>query len=93
MVNMRTFALIAQAVAATTKRREKVRLVADYLRSLPLEEAERAAVELVSGLNSPMTEADVNLFNGWAYIHMGDAGKGLEYAQRAIGLEEGFDLL
>jgi DNA ligase 1 len=41
---MRNFAQTAEAVAATTKKSEKVRLVADYLRSLPLEEAARAAI-------------------------------------------------
>jgi len=41
---MQAFALIAEAVAATTKKLEKVRLLAEYLRSRPVEEAAQAAV-------------------------------------------------
>jgi DNA ligase-1 len=41
---MRRFAETCEAVAATTKKNEKVRLVSDYLTSLPLEDAARAAV-------------------------------------------------
>lgn len=41
---MRRFAETCEAVAATTKKNEKVRLVAGYLGSLPLEDAARAAV-------------------------------------------------
>jgi len=41
---MQAFARTAEAVAATTKKLEKVRLVAEYLRSRPVEEAAQAAV-------------------------------------------------
>src|SRR6478672_3273706 len=41
---MQGFAQTADAVAATTKKLEKVRLVAEYFRSLPVEEAAQAAV-------------------------------------------------
>lgn len=40
------FAVTADAVAATTKKTEKVRLVAEYFRSRPVEEAAQAAVFL-----------------------------------------------
>jgi DNA ligase 1 len=41
---MQAFAQTAEAVAGTTKKLEKVRLVAEYLRSRPVEEAAQAAV-------------------------------------------------
>ena len=41
---MRRFAETSEAVAATTRKNEKVRLVSDYLRSLPLDDAARAAI-------------------------------------------------
>jgi DNA ligase-1 len=41
---MRRFAQICEAVAATTKKTEKVRLAADYLRSLTVEDAACAAL-------------------------------------------------
>ncbi|HET9839225.1 MAG TPA: ATP-dependent DNA ligase [Candidatus Angelobacter sp.] len=41
---MRHFATTADAVANTTKKNEKIRLVADYLLSRPLEEAAQAAI-------------------------------------------------
>lgn len=41
---MRRFAAACEAVAATSKKLEKMRLVGDYLRSLPLEDAARAAL-------------------------------------------------
>jgi len=41
---MQRFAEVCEAVAATTKKSEKVRLVADYLRALPVEDAARAAI-------------------------------------------------
>src|ERR1700704_5207183 len=41
---MQVFAQTADSVAATTKKLEKVRLVAEYLRSRPVEEAAQAAV-------------------------------------------------
>jgi DNA ligase-1 len=44
LIMMQGFALTADAVAATTKKTEKVRLVAEYFRSLPVDEAAQAAV-------------------------------------------------
>jgi ATP-dependent DNA ligase I len=41
---MQAFAQTADAIAATTKKLEKVRLLAEYLRSRPVEEAAQAAV-------------------------------------------------
>ncbi|MGZ4879352.1 MAG: ATP-dependent DNA ligase [Candidatus Angelobacter sp.] len=52
---MQAFALTADAVAATTKKTEKVRLAADYFRSRPVEEAAQAAVFL-SGRAFPARE-------------------------------------
>lgn len=52
---MLAFAQLADAVAATTKKTEKVRLVADYLRSQSIDEAAQAAVFL-SGRAFPMWE-------------------------------------
>jgi DNA ligase-1 len=52
---MQAFAQTADAVAATTKKTEKVRLVAEYLRSRPIDEAAQAAVFL-SGRAFPAWE-------------------------------------
>jgi DNA ligase-1 len=52
---MQAFAQTADAVAATTKKTEKVRLVAEYLRSRPVDEAAQAAVFL-SGRAFPAWE-------------------------------------
>jgi DNA ligase-1 len=41
---MKAFAVTADAVAATTKKTEKVRVVAEYFRTRPVEEAAQAAV-------------------------------------------------
>jgi DNA ligase-1 len=43
---MRRFAEVCEAVAATTKRNEKIALLANYFRSLPVEDAALAAVFL-----------------------------------------------
>ena len=52
---MRAFAMLAEAVAATTKKTEKVRLVAEYFKSRPVDETAQAAVFL-SGRAFPMWE-------------------------------------
>jgi DNA ligase 1 len=52
---MQAFAQTADAVAATTKKLEKVRLVAEYFRSRPVDEAAQAAVFL-SGRAFPAWE-------------------------------------
>jgi len=41
---MLTFARVCEAVGSTTRKTEKVRLAAEYLRSLPLDDAARAAL-------------------------------------------------
>ncbi len=55
---MHSFAETCEAVAATTKKNEKVRLVAEYLGSLPLDDAARAAVFL-TGRAFPRCEEKV----------------------------------
>src|SRR5437588_5812602 len=52
---MREFAQTAEAIAATTRKSEKVRIAADYLRSLAPEAAARAAL-LLSGRAFPAWE-------------------------------------
>src|ERR1041385_6660818 len=52
---MFTFAETAERIAATTKKLEKTRLLADYLKSVPAEEAAVAAV-FFSGRPFPMWE-------------------------------------
>jgi len=52
---MLAFAQLAEAVAATTKKTEKVRLVAEYLRTQQVDEAAQAAIFL-SGRAFPMWE-------------------------------------
>ena len=52
---MLAFAQLADAVAATTKKTEKVHLVADYLRKRPVDEAAQSAIFL-SGRAFPMWE-------------------------------------
>lgn len=43
---MNAFCIVAESIAATTKKSEKVRLVADYFRSRPVEGAAQAAIFL-----------------------------------------------
>jgi class 3 adenylate cyclase/tetratricopeptide (TPR) repeat protein len=45
-----------------------------------------AALEVVHAISSPVTESDVELFAGWAYLDMGDAQAGLEHGQRGVEL-------
>lgn len=52
---MQRFAELAEVIAATTKRKEKIQRLADYLRELPLADAARAAVFL-TGLPFPRHE-------------------------------------
>jgi ATP-dependent DNA ligase I len=53
---MKIFATTAEAVSATTKKTEKIRLVAEYLRSRPVDEAAQAAI-FFSGRAFPAWEA------------------------------------
>jgi DNA ligase 1 len=56
--SMRRFVETCEAVAATTRKTEKVRIVSDYLKALPLEDAARAAVFL-TGRAFPRREEKV----------------------------------
>lgn len=60
---MRRFGETCEGIAATTKKNEKVRLVADYLLSLPPDEAARAAVFL-TGRAFPRREERVLAVGG-----------------------------
>src|SRR2546422_2034893 len=60
---MRRFAETCEAVAATTKKNEKVRLVSAYLSSLPLTDAARAAV-FFTGQAFPRCEEKVLAVGG-----------------------------
>ncbi|HEX2714077.1 MAG TPA: ATP-dependent DNA ligase [Candidatus Acidoferrales bacterium] len=60
---MHRFAETCEAVAATTKKNEKVRLVGDYLRSLPLDDAAYAAV-FFTGRAFPLFEENVLAVGG-----------------------------
>jgi DNA ligase-1 len=55
---MQRFAETCEAVAATASKKEKVRLVGEYLRSLPVEDAARAALFL-TGLPFPRVGEEV----------------------------------
>jgi DNA ligase 1 len=60
---MRQFAETCEAVAATRKKNDKMRLVGDYLRSLPVEDAARAALFL-TGRAFPKFAEDVTQVGG-----------------------------
>src|SRR5215472_17324086 len=60
---MRQFAEICEAVAATRKKIDKMLLVGDYLRSLPLEDATRAAL-FFTGRAFPKSTEDVTQVGG-----------------------------
>lgn len=60
---MRRFAETCEAVAASTKKNEKVRLVGEYLRSLPVEDAACAAL-FFSGRAFPRTQEKVMAVGG-----------------------------
>jgi len=60
---MRRFAETCEAVAATTKKNEKVRLVSRYLRSLSLDDAGRAAV-FFTGRAFPLSEERILAVGG-----------------------------
>jgi tetratricopeptide (TPR) repeat protein len=69
-----------EAVALAIKAMVAARL-GDFTQS---QQAVGTAYQLVDGLNSPMVEADVDLFTAWSYLEMGDADRGLERGQAAI---------
>jgi tetratricopeptide (TPR) repeat protein len=41
---------------------------------------------LLAQVQSPKTPSDVFLFSAWAFFHMGDAQKGIDYSQRSVEL-------
>ena len=45
---------------------------------------EQAAFDIVRAGVSPVTESDIELFAGWAYLDMGDAQTGLAHGQRGV---------
>ena len=55
-----TFAEINDALTATTKKLEKRALIADYLHSLPIQDAGRAALWLAG---TPLAETDPRILN------------------------------
>jgi tetratricopeptide (TPR) repeat protein len=46
--------------------------------------AEQSALDMVTAGVSPVTEGDVEMFAGWAYLDMGDAQAGLAHGQRGV---------
>jgi tetratricopeptide (TPR) repeat protein len=50
------------------------------------QEVIQAAIEIIKTRVSPVTESDVELFAGWAYLDMGDAQSGLEHGKRGVEL-------
>ena len=46
----------------------------------------RAALEIVHAINSPVTESDVELFAGWAYLDLGNTQAGLEHGRRGVAV-------
>jgi tetratricopeptide (TPR) repeat protein len=47
-------------------------------------EAMRQTSAALQRADSPLTESDVDLLTGWAYLAMGDTQQGLEYGQRSV---------
>ena len=45
---------------------------------------EQAALDIVQAGVSPVTESDIELFAGWAYLDMGDTQAGLAHGQRGV---------
>jgi tetratricopeptide (TPR) repeat protein len=48
--------------------------------------AQQAASQIVAETGSPLTESDVELFTGWAYLDVGDGQKALQHGQRGVDL-------
>ena len=88
-VDVREFAKTSEAIAGTTKKLQKTALVADYLRSLPMDEAAVAAVFL-SGRPFPVWEETTLQVGGrslWALVaELAGKGEGeLTAAYRRLG--------
>src|SRR5262249_965183 len=45
---------------------------------------EQTAIDMVHTGMSPVTESDIELFGGWAFLDMGDAQPGLAHGQRGV---------
>ncbi len=74
---MQAFALTADAVTATTKKTEKVRLVAEYFRGRPVEEAAQAAVFLSGRAFSAWEERTLQVGGTLLWRTVGEiSGKG-----------------
>src|SRR5260221_6578155 len=74
---MQAFALTADAVTATTKKPEKVRLVAEYFRGRPVEEAAQAAVFLSGRAFSAWEERTLQVGGTLLWRTVGEiSGKG-----------------
>ena len=86
---MRTFAETAEKIAATTKKLEKARLLAEYLKSEPLEDAALAAV-FFSGRPFPVWEETTLQVGGtllWRTVQelSGEDEEALTAAYRKLG--------
>src|SRR5579872_3681904 len=86
---MLRFAEICEAVAGTTKKLEKMRLVGDYLRSLPIDDAARAAL-FFTGRAFPkfsehVTQVGGNLIWKAVAIVSGASASEMEAAYRRYG--------
>ncbi len=44
----------------------------------------REALDALGQVQSPMTESDVMLYAAWAWLEMGDTGRGLEWGQKGV---------
>src|SRR5258708_26528477 len=77
LIVMQAFALTADAVTATTKKTEKVRLVAEYFRGRPVEEAAQAAVFLSGRAFSAWEERTLQVGGTLLWRTVGEiSGKG-----------------
>ena len=90
---MRRFAEVCEAVAATSKKLEKMRLVGDYLRTLPLDDAARAAL-FFTGRSFPKFSEHVTQVGGnliWKAVALvsGTSASGMEAAYRRYGDQGG----
>lgn len=88
---MRAFAQAAERIAATTKKLEKVAIVADYLRSLPPEDAALAAVFL-SGRPFPVWEETTLQVGGTLLWHLVEELSGKAEAEVAAAYRKRGDL-
>ncbi len=88
---MRQFAETCEAVAATRKKTDKMRLVGDYLRSLPLEDAARATLFL-TGRAFPKFAEDVTHVGGKLIWEALGAASGSSAADMSVAYRRYGDL-